>query len=93
MSWVQVPPDPPKKNVLAYNVCIQDVFLFVVLTNCLRHDEDMKHYTLVIIGSGSAGLSAADLASQLGLGGVALVEREHRLGVNACILAVCPARP
>lgn len=60
----------------------------MVLTFCSRYDEDMKHYTLVIIGSGSAGLSAADLASQLGLKGVALVEREHRLG-GECLHSGC----
>ena len=33
----------------------------------------MKRYRLVIIGAGSAGLSAAEFAAGLGLGRVALV--------------------
>ena len=48
----------------------------------------MKKYTLVIIGSGSAGLSAADLAGQLGLGGVALIEKESVLG-GECLHSGC----
>lgn len=48
----------------------------------------MKKYTLVIIGSGSAGLSAADVAGQLGLRGVALVEKEHVLG-GECLHSGC----
>lgn len=48
----------------------------------------MKKYTLAIIGAGSAGLSAADVASQLGLSGVVLIEKEEKLG-GECLHSGC----
>ena len=54
----------------------------------LLYDKGMKQYRLVIIGAGSAGLSAVELAAGLGLGGVALVEQEKRLG-GECLHSGC----
>ena len=51
-------------------------------------DKNTNSFQLVIIGSGSAGLSAADLAGQLGLKRVALVEASERLG-GECLHAGC----
>lgn len=48
----------------------------------------MKKYSLAIIGAGSAGLSAADVASQLGLSGVVLIEKEDKLG-GECLHSGC----
>ena len=48
----------------------------------------MKRYRLVIIGAGSAGLSAAEFAAGLGLGRVALVEQEDVLG-GECLHSGC----
>jgi pyruvate/2-oxoglutarate dehydrogenase complex dihydrolipoamide dehydrogenase (E3) component len=51
-----------------------------------------KRFTLVIIGAGSAGLSAAALAADLGLGGVAIVEQEERLGGECLHFGCVPSK-
>lgn len=51
-------------------------------------DKNKNSFQLVIIGSGSAGLSAVELTHQLGLSGVALIEAANRLG-GECLHAGC----
>jgi len=52
----------------------------------------MKRYRLVIIGAGSAGLSAAEFAAGLGLGGLLWLSRKMCWAVNACIRDASRAR-
>jgi len=47
-------------------------------------------YDHLIIGGGSAGLSLASAAAQLGVK-VALIDK-NMLGGDSCIMAVCPVR-
>lgn len=48
----------------------------------------VKSYNIAIVGAGSAGLSAADIALNLGLKSVALIEASNRLG-GECLHSGC----
>lgn len=55
----------------------------------ISYDSSMTYqYELIIIGAGSGGLTAADVATELGLSRVALIESREKLG-GECLHSGC----